>query len=146
MFKLLDQRTLNPLPPHYYSTWNQINKDYKTVAVIFNVNFSSELPYDKRNTSIQLGSQYQSAQLDSTTDLVQFEFELNINEDTTYELIESYGFFIHIITKIMQNITEVESSTDYITIKAHGIGSKQLQSNALFLMIITSFILFQFNK
>ena len=142
---LLDQTTLNPVP--FFGTYKrkQVDRNSTTVAVIFNTSFSSELPYDNRSITVELGSKSQSQGLDPTQEMVQFEFDLSITKKTSYSLAITYAAVDNIATPYLHGGSISHKSSGTIDIEPpspHSIGSKQVQYNSLLLVFITFIFLF----
>ncbi|CAF1355300.1 unnamed protein product [Rotaria sordida] len=70
-----DQTTLNPVPRFDEYSWKETKTNNGTSAIIVNASISSELPYEKRNITVKLGTNIQSKVFNVPLESVTFAFD-----------------------------------------------------------------------
>ena len=71
---MLDEKTLNPVPPLDDYNWTEVLTPDGLIAIIFNVSFSSEFPFYNRSITLTLCQDNQSRALSPSTDFAKFKF------------------------------------------------------------------------
>ncbi|CAF0996202.1 unnamed protein product [Rotaria sordida] len=133
-----DQTTLNPVPRFDEYTWKETKTNNGTSAIIVNASISSELPYEKRNITVKLGTNIQSKVFNVPLESVTFAFDGLDPEPKEYPLKIT---FMLVDYTIDHRFTAINMINGIVKTTAHNMGNKQFLYHSLFLIVSITFVL-----